>query len=111
MFIQPFIKMKKKISLFLLPVLIVFLGYVLFYPVPIDPQAWTPPVDIGLTGQYAPNDALSALHKMADGQCNRCEDVAVDSVGNVYAGDVEGNIIAFSPDFKTRRILANTAGL
>lgn len=102
--------MKKRIGQFLLLLLVLFLAYVVFYPVPIDPQAWTPPVDVGLTGPYAPNEALSALHEMADGQCNRCEDVAVDSVGNVYAGDVNGNILAFSPDFKNRRVLVNTGG-
>jgi hypothetical protein len=91
----------KKIILFLLLLLILFSAFVFFYPAPIDPQAWTPPVDVGLTGQYAPNNALSALHKMADGKCNRCEDVAVDSLGNVYAGDVAGNILAFSPVLKT----------
>ncbi|GAB2539284.1 SMP-30/gluconolactonase/LRE family protein [Spirosoma aerophilum] len=102
--------MRKRVNQVVLVLVGVFLAYILFYPVPIDPQGWTPQADVGLTGQFAPNHALGALHKMANGQCNRCEDVAVDSLGNVYAGDVDGNILAFSTDFKNRRVLAKTGG-
>lgn len=102
--------MKKRIGQFLLLLLVLLLAYILFYPVPIDPQAWTPPTDPGLTGPYAPNNELTKVQKMAEGQCLRCEDVAVDSLGNVYAGAYTGDILAFSPDFKTRRVLVNTGG-
>jgi sugar lactone lactonase YvrE len=84
--------------------------YLLFYPVPIDPEAWTPPTSQGLTGPYAVNDQLTAIRKMAEGQCPQCEDCAVDSLGNVYATATDGNILVFSPDFRERRILANTGG-
>lgn len=102
--------MKKRILQFLLVLLAITVAYLAFYPVPIDPQAWTPAPDPGLTGLYSPNTKLADVRKMANGQCLRCEDVAVDSLGNVYAGAYTGDIIAFSPDFKTRRVLTNTGG-
>jgi sugar lactone lactonase YvrE len=34
-------------------------GYLVFWPVPIEPRAWTPGPDPGLTGPYVPNDDLA----------------------------------------------------
>jgi hypothetical protein len=35
------------------------LGYLLFWPVPIDPIPWKPPPSPGFTGPYAKNEALA----------------------------------------------------
>ena len=43
----------KKVYLGLGAVFTVLLGYLLAWPVPIDPQAWTPPAAPALTGPYA----------------------------------------------------------
>jgi len=102
--------MRQNILSVLILAAVLGLVYLLFYPVPIDPEAWTPPTNQGLTGPYAVNDKLTAIRKMADGQCPQCEDCAVDSTGNVYATASDGNILVFSPDFSERRIIANTGG-
>jgi len=40
--------------------LAVLLGYLLFWPVQIEPYRWTPQQDPGLTGPFVPNDDLAA---------------------------------------------------
>ncbi|WP_435356772.1 SMP-30/gluconolactonase/LRE family protein [Emticicia sp. SJ17W-69] len=102
--------MKKRIKQLLLILLVVAIAYLTLYPVPIDPEAWTPGVNIGFTGIYSPNNELSKIQKMADGQCPQCEDLAIDSSGNVYASASDGRILAFSPDFKEFNTIVNTGG-
>lgn len=102
--------MKKPIFILTLILLISAIGYLFLYPVPIDPEAWTPQTNVGLTDIYQTNDKLSPIQKMADGQCPDCEDVAVDSNGIVYGGAIDGRIIEFSADFKKSRTIANTGG-
>jgi sugar lactone lactonase YvrE len=104
------INMKKRILQLLLLLFVLVIGYLCFAPVPIDPEAWTPPVNVGFNGIYAVNNKLEAVKKMADGFCSQCEDVALDSLGNIYAGASDGSILAFSPDFKEHRTIANTGG-
>ena len=41
--------------------------YLLFWPVPIDPLAWTPPEAPSLTGVYAPNSLLAPVERLGQG--------------------------------------------
>jgi len=100
--------MVKKIILGLLSIFLVFIAYLLLAPTPIDPIAWTPPKAPTLTGTYQENDRLSKMDILFDGECFQCEDVAIDSSGNVYGGEVNGNIIVFVNG--KRKVLANTGG-
>jgi hypothetical protein len=47
--------LKKRLALVTLLILVVALAYLLFAPVPITPEAWTPPAAPSLTGQYEQN--------------------------------------------------------
>ncbi|MEO0606288.1 MAG: SMP-30/gluconolactonase/LRE family protein, partial [Myxococcota bacterium] len=42
----------------------VLLGYLVLWPVPVDPVAWHPPVDAGYTGAHAANQRLDALERV-----------------------------------------------
>jgi sugar lactone lactonase YvrE len=85
--------------------------YLLFWPVPIEPVAWTPPEAPGLTGPYAENNFLSEakLYPLAGGYGP--EDTAIGPDGLVYTGLDDGSIIRFSPDNdSTIEKLINTGG-
>ena len=100
--------MFKKIGLFLLLLLALIIGYFVLWPSPITPDVWTAPKAPELTGPYQVNDKLGALEILHAEQCDKCEDVAVDSMGRIYGGQLNGDIIEF--DQGKRRIVANTGG-
>jgi len=100
--------MFKKIGLFFLILIALIIGYFVVWPSPIDPEGWTPPKAPTLTGEYEVNDKLAALEILFPGQCEKCEDVAVDSMGRIYGGQVNGDIIEFYQG--KRRVVANTGG-
>ncbi len=66
-------------------------GYLLLWPVPIDPQRWTPPKAPALAGDYQPNDALAATQKLPAGPSP--ESVAVDADGRVFTGLLDGSLV------------------
>jgi len=79
--------------------LVVLLGlYLLFWPVPIDPDAWTPMPGPDLKGIYDPNRHLDKVQLIPIGDGSGPEDVAVDRQGRVYAGLRDGRIIRISTD-------------
>ncbi len=100
--------MFKKISFLLLAIIALIIGYFVLWPSPINPEGWTPPKAPELTGQYQVNERLAALEILHKGQCEKCEDVAVDSMGRIYGGQLNGDIVEF--DQGKRRVVANTGG-
>ncbi len=98
----------KKILLLLTIILVLMITWFLFTPSPIDPVAWTPPKAPELVGPYQQNNRLAALEILFEGQCHQCEDIAIDSMGRIYGGELQGNIMVFENG--KRRVLANTGG-
>ncbi|ULQ45509.1 SMP-30/gluconolactonase/LRE family protein [Flagellatimonas centrodinii] len=92
-------------------VIILGLAYLLFWPVPISPQAWTPPpappTDQGL---FALKQRLQAAEVLAAGQGNGPEGVAIGPDGAVYAGFDDGRVFRLGPDGTTIDVLADTGG-
>jgi sugar lactone lactonase YvrE len=84
--------------------------YLLFWPVPIDPIAWTPPEAPALEGIYQPNRLLASVERLGEGTGIGPEDVAVDSQGRIYGGMEDGRIIRFLPDGSHPELLADTGG-
>jgi sugar lactone lactonase YvrE len=84
--------------------------YLLFWPVPIDPQAWTPPEIPELVGVYEPNSALAAVERLAKGVGVGSEDVAIDLGGRIYAGYEDGRIVQFQPDATEPQVMAELEG-
>ena len=86
------------------------LAYLLLWPVPIDPVAWTPPEAPPLDGIYAPNRALASAERLGEGAGMGPEDVAVDGLGCIYAGMEDGRILRFQPDGSNVEVFADTGG-
>ncbi len=75
----------------------------------IDPVAWTPPPDQGLTGSYESNALLAAVRRVpVPGRGP--EDVAVDKSGRVIYGLDDGRVMSSAPDGSDHRLIADTGG-
>jgi sugar lactone lactonase YvrE len=101
--------MKRTIVRLLIAIVALLLGYLLLWPVPINPAAWTPPPAPELTGIYAQNSELSRIERLSvDG--NLPEDVAFDSQDRIYCGTEDGRIFRFQPDGTHPEVFAQTKG-
>ena len=96
--------------------MIVFL-YLLLWPVPISPQAWTPPPAPPLTGQYQKNALLSETERLSLGNDGSSpgkgfapEDVALDKQSRIYAGLDDGRIMRLQADGTRPEVFSNTHG-
>lgn len=87
-------------------------GYLLAWPVKVQPQAWTPPPAPPLTGIYQANDALKATRRIDLGMYGHRgpEDVAIGPDGKLYAGTDGGNILRMALDGSGQQVFANTGG-
>jgi len=101
--------MKRTILRAVLAMVVVGLAYLLLWPVPINPVAWTPPAAPELTGVYAQNSELSRTERLRI-EGHKPEDVAFDSQGRIYCGDEAGRIFRFQPDGTRPELFANTNG-
>jgi sugar lactone lactonase YvrE len=85
--------------------------YLLLWPVPIDPIAWTPADDPGLTGVYEENDVLAQAELYPLAGSYGPEDTAFGPDGLIYTGLADGSIVRFSLDNSdTLELIANTGG-
>lgn len=67
--------------------------YFLFWPVPVDPQAWDAPTAPALTGKYQVNSKLAKFDALPLAGLSGPEAVTQDSLGNIYAATHEGWIL------------------
>src|SRR2546430_6336712 len=103
----------KRFFLFFTALIGLIVLYLLFWPVAISPQAWTPPVAPTLTGQYQQNSRLSAVERLSiaeDGTSFAPEDVALDTQGRIYAGIDDGRIMRLQADGTRPEVFSNTHG-
>ena len=84
--------------------------YLLFWPVPVSPAAWTPPKAPDLVGPYAQNNRLPGIQRLETGGGFGPEDVALDSHGRIYTGMDNGRIVRLQPDGQNPEGFANTHG-
>ncbi len=97
----------KKIGLGVAATLGALVLYLIAWPVPIDPVAWTPPTAV----EWPVNDRLATVKSVELGDLGRgTEDVAVDSEGRVYVGLSNGKLVRLSKDGTEPEVLANTGG-
>jgi sugar lactone lactonase YvrE len=102
-------RIKRSFLILTIAVAIVIL-YLLFWPVPISPQAWTPPPAPLLTGQYQENSRLSGVERLSLGEGFAPEDVAIDSDGRIYSGLNDGRIVRLQANGTGPELFANTQG-
>ena len=100
----------KRTGIGLVAIVGLLLGYLLFWPVPIDPAAWTPPKAPALTGIYEPNNRLASVERLGAGALAGPEDVAVDDRGRIYAGMKDGRISRIQADGTNLEVFADTKG-
>lgn len=100
----------RKLLLVAAAVLSLLLLYLLFWPVPITPGAWTPPAAPPLTGTYQQNTKLATTQRLSVGNHYAPEDVAIDSTDHIYAGTDHGHILRLRPDGSNPEVFANTQG-
>ncbi|MDQ1708587.1 MAG: hypothetical protein QOJ88_1798 [Pyrinomonadaceae bacterium] len=109
-------KMKRILKLLALLCALVVV-YLLFWPVAIAPQAWTPPTAPPLTGQYQQNSLLATTERLSLGTNSPRpgagfgpEDVALDAAGRIYSGLDDGRIMRLQADGTQPAVFANTHG-
>ena len=101
--------MKRTILRSVISIVALVIGYLLLWPAPINPAAWTPPVAPELTGVYAQNSDLAKIERLkVDGFAP--EDVAIDGQDRVYCGTEDGRIFRFQADGTRPEVFANTGG-
>jgi sugar lactone lactonase YvrE len=91
-------------------ILIALIIYLLLWPVPIAPAAWTPPAAPELVGPYAQNNRLAGIQRLDTGGGFAPEDVTLDSQGRIYAGMEDGRIVRLQADGTHPEGFANTHG-
>lgn len=95
----------------LILVLLLLLGYLLFWPVPINPVQWQAPPAPILAGPYAVNERLSAVQRFGQReQSYGPEDTATDANGRIYAGWADGKIYRYSADLREAELFTDTGG-
>src|SRR5712692_7296591 len=101
--------MKRTILRAAIAIVVLVVAYLILWPVPINPAAWTPPVAPELTGIYAQNSELARIERLKiDGFAP--EDVAIDTQDRIYCGAADGRIFRFQPDGTRPEVFANTGG-
>lgn len=102
--------MIRRLLLFVLILVAAVVLYLLFWPTPISPVAWTPPPTPPLSGNYEANSRLAGVERLSVGTGFAPEDVAVDAEGRVYAGLDDGRIMRLEPDARRATLFADTHG-
>ncbi|MDP4073156.1 SMP-30/gluconolactonase/LRE family protein [Acidovorax sp. A1169] len=85
-------------------------AYLAWWPVPIEPVAWSAPAAPGYQGVHAPNQRLAGL-RMIDlkGEIGP-EHIALGQDGKLYTTVLSGNILRMNPDGSGQEVFANTGG-
>jgi sugar lactone lactonase YvrE len=100
----------KRLLLLGVVLIVIVLLYLSFWPVPIEPAAWTPPAAPPLTGKYQQNDRLAGTERLSLGDGFAPEDVALDSEQRIYAGLDDGRIMRLQKDGTRPELFTDTKG-
>lgn len=100
----------KRLLLLGVVLIVCALAYLAFWPVPIEPAAWTPPAAPALIGPYQQNNRLAGTDRLSLGPGFAPEDVAIDSEQRIYGGFDDGRIIRLQRDGRRPELFADTKG-
>jgi sugar lactone lactonase YvrE len=100
---------KRRVLVSFLSLAILLVVYLLAWPVPINPAAWTPPHAPELTGVYAQNSELARIERLSV-EGSAPEDVAIDREDRIYCGVIDGRIFRFPADGSRAELFADTHG-
>ncbi len=110
---MPSLKSKQTMKKILYPLAVLVIAavlYLLAWPVPIEPVAWTPPPAPALTGIYEANDKLKDVQRFGAEVGIGPEGINVDAAGRIYAGYEDGRIVMFSNNGTSYQELGKTEG-
>lgn len=100
----------KKSTKFLLGIIILFIIYLVAWPVPIAPVSWESPPNPGYTGPFEVNTRLSGIEKLPLNGAHGPEDIALDTDGRIYAATSEGFIVRLENSNAEPEKWVNTGG-
>src|SRR5688572_7326826 len=103
----------KRFFLFFAALVAIALLYLLLWPVPISPRAWTPPTAPPLTGAYQQNLLLAGVERLTlipPGTGFAPEGVALDAENRIYAGLDDGRIMRLQANGTGPQMFSNTHG-
>lgn len=73
-------------------IILVLAGYLVFWPVEVDPVAWQAPENLGYSGDFEKNQQLSQINRIELKGDIGPEDLALGKDGNVYFALLSGDI-------------------
>jgi sugar lactone lactonase YvrE len=107
----------RRLFLFLAVPIAIIILYLVTWPVPISPQAWTPPPAPPLTLQYQQNSGLARVERLSLGTGSTTpgsgyapEDVALDAQNRIYSGVDDGRVMRLQADGTGPEVFSNTHG-
>jgi sugar lactone lactonase YvrE len=101
--------MKRRAAIILGLVVLACAAYLAFWPVWIDPVAWTPDANPGWTGVFSPETSRDLELDLIDIGPGP-EDVALGPDGLLYTGLADGRIVRFTADGTRVEDFAQTGG-
>jgi YD repeat-containing protein len=102
---------KKRRALWIgLGLLGLLMGYLLAWPVAIDPLPYEAPTAPALSGAYAPNHVLTGAARLGEGLVDGPETVIVDAQGRIYGGTHDGKVVRLAADGSGLETFAETGG-
>ncbi|MGH8222255.1 MAG: SMP-30/gluconolactonase/LRE family protein [Woeseiaceae bacterium] len=99
----------KRLTIALGLLLLAACGYLLLWPVAVDPVSWDAPRDRGLVDPFAPNDRLGRLRYLELGSHPGPEAVTGRD-GFLYTGTADGNILRLRGDGSGLTVFARPGG-
>lgn len=87
----------------------VLAGYLLLWPVPVQPVAWAAPAAPGYSGPHAANTRLAALQSIELGSHSGPEHIVLRN-GWLYTAVASGAIVRLRPDGSDREVMVQTGG-
>jgi sugar lactone lactonase YvrE len=89
---------------------LVVAAYLLFWPVPIEPVAWTPRQSAGYAGPHAKNERLAGVTAVSIAPEIGPEHIAFGPDGRLYTGVLSGAVLRMNPDGSGIETVVNTGG-
>ena len=90
--------------------LVAVAAYLAFWPVVIEPAAWSPQANVGYTGAHVVNDKLAGLKQIALQAGQEGPEFLLPHAGHLYTGLANGDVLRMQPDGQGQTLVANTGG-